>query len=164
MGYQITKVRGSARTPSEGRNSTINYFNFFKFFSRLAWAVKISFANCESVRTQRTVHQVFIWSVIIFSVVWIGKRAKIHLLRYKFWKFVCYFCLCLFTEHFSREESQNLCKDVQKFNRSELTLNKQVIKRAQSRYFELCWASTKLPLNWRKSENNTLKGRKTPKR
>ena len=30
------------------------------------------------------------------------------------------------------------------------------LKGAQSRYSELFWASTKLPLNWRKSENNTL--------
>ena len=29
-------------------------------------------------------------------------------------------------------------------------------KGAQSRYSELFWASTKLPLNWRKPENNTL--------
>ena len=31
-----------------------------------------------------------------------------------------------------------------------------LIKGAQSRYFELFWASTKLLLNWRKPENNTL--------
>ena len=31
-----------------------------------------------------------------------------------------------------------------------------VIKGAQSRHFELFWASKKLPLNWRKPENNTL--------
>ena len=30
------------------------------------------------------------------------------------------------------------------------------LKGAQSRYSELFWASTKLPLNWRKPENNTL--------
>ena len=33
---------------------------------------------------------------------------------------------------------------------------KFLLKGAQSRYFELFWASTKLPLNWRKPENNTL--------
>ena len=30
------------------------------------------------------------------------------------------------------------------------------IKGATSRYFELFWLSTKLPLNWKKPENNTL--------
>ena len=30
------------------------------------------------------------------------------------------------------------------------------LKGAQSQYFELFWASTKLPLNWRKPENNTF--------
>ena len=31
-----------------------------------------------------------------------------------------------------------------------------IVKGAQSRYSELFWASTKLPLNWRKPENNTI--------
>ena len=31
-----------------------------------------------------------------------------------------------------------------------------IVKGALSRYFKLFWASTELPLNWRKPENNTL--------
>ena len=37
------------------------------------------------------------------------------------------------------------------------------IKGAQSWYFELFWASTKLLLNWRKPENNTLQRQKNSK-
>ena len=36
-------------------------------------------------------------------------------------------------------------------------------KRSQSRYFELFWASTKLPLYWRKPENNTFQREKNIK-
>ena len=52
------------------------------------------------------------------------------------------------------------------FEKSKLTANSRTcvvkslilwsFKGPQSRYFELFWPSTKLPLNWRKPENNTL--------
>jgi len=38
-----------------------------------------------------------------------------------------------------------------------------VIKGAQSRYFELFWSHTKLPLNGRKPENNSLIRKKNTK-
>ena len=38
-----------------------------------------------------------------------------------------------------------------------------IVKGALSRYFKLFWASTELPLNWRKPENNTLQREKNIK-
>ena len=49
-----------------------------------------------------------------------------------------------------------LIKSIHWLHLARLDLYSCLLEGAQSRYFKLFWPSTKLPLNWRKPENNTL--------
>ena len=95
-----------------------------------------------------------IWSVAICN-------TRFGLERNYSWLFY----ICSLKERFPFSRSLNLPSSplvpVEKFRPKEMTnfswkMPYVIIKGAQSRYFELFWASTKLPLNWRRPENNTL--------
>ena len=98
------------------------------------------------------------WS-IHFHLLWQSKGSCIYLQTLES-------CFCLYESTWKCHKREHLFKiaHVERCSQNISSwLSLSCLKGALSRYFEVFWPSTNLPLNWRKPENNALQRLKNTK-